>query len=119
MMTAAGLEVATGLVLVSAPALFAALVLGGGLDGIGRTLGRLGGMTLLTLAWVCWPRPGQPTQPALDALLLFSAATVLILLLHAFGEELAGPVLWPAILIHSAMTIMLAQARRSGRGPLD
>lgn len=41
-MAAAGLEVATGLALVVAPSLFAILVLGGDLDGIGRTVGRLG-----------------------------------------------------------------------------
>lgn len=114
-MAAAGLEVATGLALVVAPSLFAILVLGGDLDGIGRTVGRLGGATLLALAWACWPRPGQPARPGLDALLLFSAATVLILLAHALTGGSAGPMLWPALLIHSIMIIVLARADRSAR----
>lgn len=118
---AAAIEVATGLVLISFPSAFTRLVLGAELDPPGQALGRFAGLALLALALACWPGAvaGSGTAAALRALLAFNVLVASYLLYLAIGGELVGVLLWPAVVLHAVVAIVLACAwlgtSRSGR----
>ena len=106
---AAGIEVVTGLVLIIRPSLFGWLLFGAGFSTPGQALGRLAGFSLLALALACWPRQGVDRRVAAQALILFSVLTVIYLVYLGIVRGLAGPLLWPAVALHAAMTIMLVR----------
>jgi hypothetical protein len=68
---AAIVEVATGLVLVSQPALFVRLLFGVEMSGAGLALGRLAGFGLFSLGLACWSLR-TPTLAALRAMLIYN-----------------------------------------------
>ncbi len=109
---AAAIEVGTGLILVSFPSLFVWLLLGVELSEPGQIVGRLAGLTLLALALACWPSAGtESARPSsLRALLIFSALLALYLIYLGIGGRFVGPILWPAVVLHSVVAIALARA---------
>jgi hypothetical protein len=69
---AAGVEVATALVLIIRPSLCAWLLFGAEFLAPGQALGRLAGFALLPLAMACWPPAnGQSRAPRGAIALLF------------------------------------------------
>jgi hypothetical protein len=104
---AAGIEVATGVVLIIRPALSGWLLFGAELSAAGQALGRLTGFTLLSLALACWPGLGAERRSAVRALLIFSLLSAIFLVYLGVGSELVGPLLWPAAAVHAALTIIL------------
>jgi hypothetical protein len=118
---AAAIEAITGLVLISFPSVFVRLLLGAELSYAGQALGRLAGVALLALVLACWPGAGAESRPtsALRALLAFSVLTAIYLTYLGSGSRFAGPLLWPAVILHSVVAISLARAwlknSRSGR----
>ncbi len=109
---AAAVEAGTGLVLVSFPSLFVRLLLGVELSESGQIVGRLAGFTLIALVLACWPRAGAEGAAAssLRALLLLSVLVALYLVYLGIGGSLVGPLLWPAVVLHSVVAIVLARA---------
>jgi hypothetical protein len=109
---AAAIEAGTGLVLISAPSLFARLLLGVELSEPGQIVGRLAGFALLALVLACWPRGGTEGAAAssLQALLVFSVLVALYLVYLGIDGGFAGPLLWPAVVLHSVVAIVLARA---------
>jgi hypothetical protein len=109
---AAAIEVGTALVLVSFPSLFARLILGAELSAPGQAVGRLAGFALIALVLACWPRAGEESASAasLRALLVFSVLVALYLAYLGIGGGFPGPLLWPAVVMHSAVAIVLARA---------
>lgn len=106
---AAGVEVATGLVLVIRPSMFVWLLFGAEMSGGGQALGRLTGFALLALALACWPGGGADVRSALRALLVFSLLVTLYLAYLGIAGALAGILLWPAVALHAALTILLGR----------
>jgi hypothetical protein len=113
---AAGVEVVTGLVLVIRPSVFGVLVFGAAFSPPGQALGRLAGFALLGLAWACWPRQGtaEASRSALTALFGFSVLTAVYLVYLGIFKHLAGPLLWPATVLHLVIAILLARASLAG-----
>jgi hypothetical protein len=109
---AAAIEAGTGLVLVSFPSLFVRLLLGAELPELGQIVGRLAGFALIALVLACWPRAGTEGTAAssLRALLVFSVLVALYLIYLGIGGRFVGPILWPAVVLHSAVAIVLARA---------
>ena len=105
---AAGVEVPTGLVLIIRPTLFVWLLFGTELSRGGQALGRLAGFALLALALACWPGRGAASGsvPALRALLVLSLLTTMYLVYLGVGERV-GTLLWPAAILHAALTVLL------------
>ena len=109
---AAAIEAGTVLVLISFPSLFVWLLLGVELCEPGRIVGRLAGFALIALVLACWPRGGSEgaASPSLRALLVFSVLVALYLVYLGIGSSFVGPLLWPAVVLHSVVAIVLARA---------
>ena len=116
-MLAAGVEVATGAVLIAAPSLFGMLLFGGELGTEGRAVARLGGIALLSLVAAVWPLGGTAAASALRAMLLFSAACALYLVFLGLRAETVGVILWPAAIAHGGLGALLARAKPEGGNP--
>ena len=99
-------EAATGLALLIAPALVAQLLLGEGLAGVAIPVARVAGIALAALAIACWP------GPPLLGMLTYSTAVALYLAYLGFAGGLAGVLLWPAVVLHVVLSILLGRAWR-------
>ncbi|MGZ3499502.1 MAG: hypothetical protein ACXWNJ_15735 [Vulcanimicrobiaceae bacterium] len=110
---AAAVEAVTGLVLIINPSLVVWLLWSADLSEAGRALGRVAGFSLLALGLACWPGElVSPMRAATRGLLTYNVlATVLFLYLGVRGE-LVGPLLWPALVFHAALAILLIRSAR-------
>ena len=103
-------EGATGLALVIVPSLVGKLLLGAELTGIAAIVARVAGIALVGLSVACWP--GTP----LIGMLTYSAAVTLYLAYVGFAGGLNGILLWPAVILHVILTVLLLWATTSDRG---
>ena len=115
---AAVLEAATGLALMIHPPLVTRLLLGEGVSGAGMALGRVAGFALLGLGLACWPGldSAAANTPALRALLSYNLLATVYLGYLGIGGQWVGSLLWPAVVIHAVLTILLARAWRAAVG---
>ena len=98
-------EVATGLALLVVPSLVGRLLLGAELTGAAIPVARVTGIALIALGVACWPG-----ATALCGMLTYSALTTVYLGYLATGGEWVGPLLWPAVALHTVLTVLLARA---------
>jgi hypothetical protein len=96
---AAVCEAATGAALLVAPSLVGRLLLGEELIGIAIPVARVLGIALIAFGVACWP------GPPLIGMLAYSAAVTLYLAYLGFAGGFSGILLWPAVVLHMAMTI--------------
>jgi len=99
-------EAATGAALLIAPSL-AQLLLGEQLAGLAIPVARVAGLALIGLAIACWPGP-----PA-AGILAYSAMATLYLAYLGLAAGLTGILLWPAVILHLLVTVLLARSLRS------
>jgi hypothetical protein len=97
-------EAATGLALVIAPSLVARLLLGEELSGIAVPVARVAGIALIALGVACWP------GMALVGMLTYSVAVTGYLAYLGFTGVSTGILLWPAVILHVILTVLLARA---------
>ena len=102
-------ELATGLALLLAPSLVGQLLLGTALSGISLIVARVAGIALIGLGIACWPGP-----PRLG-MLIYSAAVALYLAFIGLTEATAGMLLWPAVVLHMVLTVLLIQHQFSNK----
>ena len=100
-------EAATGLALLIAPSLVGQLLLGEPLAGVAVPVARVAGIALIGLGLACWP------GPPLIGLLTYSAAVTLYLAYLGLAGGFGGVLLWPAVLLHLLLTVLLARSSRS------
>ena len=98
-------EVATGVALVVVPSLVGRLLLGQELAGVAIPLARVLGIALIALGVASWPG-----RTALCGMLTYSALATGYLAWLGIRGEWVGPLLWPAVVLHAAMTFLLARA---------
>ncbi len=96
-------EGATGLALLIVPSIVGRVLLGQELTGVAVAVARVAGIALVGLAVGCWP------GPAAVGMLLYSSA-VAAYLAHLGLAGQAGPLLWPAVVVHVALTALLIRA---------
>jgi hypothetical protein len=103
------IEAATGLGLITVPAVVVRLLLGSELLGAGIPLGRLTGVALLTLGIVCWLASSDTQSCAargiVTAMTLYNIGAVLILACAGLQLPIVGIGLWPAVILHAAMAV--------------
>lgn len=102
---AAAGEAVTGLVLLVYPPIVIKLLFGVQMVGAGAVMSRFTGITLIALGVACWPG-----STALCGMLTYSALATLYLLYLGFRGEWVGPLLWPAVVLHAVLTLLLARA---------
>ena len=101
-------EAATGLALLAYPRVVVRLLLGAEIVGIGDVVSRFGGIGLIGLGVACWPN-GSNRQP-LQGMVIYGALAALYLAYIGVSGQ-GGVLLWPAVVIHALLIILLLRAR--------
>jgi hypothetical protein len=111
-MTAAGVEAATGLALIIDPGIVSRLLLGEDLSGAGIALGRVAGFGFVALGLACWPPRdvGPAVARTLQALLTYNVLVTIYLVCLGIGGTLVGSLLWPAAALHLSLSLLVAHA---------
>jgi hypothetical protein len=99
------IEAATGVALIAAPSLVGRLLLGTELTGVSIPVARVTGIALIALGVGCWPG-----STALCGMLTYSALVTLYLAYVGIATAFVGILLWPAVVLHSILTALLARA---------
>jgi hypothetical protein len=102
-------EAATGLALLIVPSLVGRLLLGEELSGIAVPVARVAGIALISLGVACWP------GGALAGMLIYSTAITMYLAYLGLTSASTGMLLWPAVVLHVILTVLLARAAVGGR----
>jgi hypothetical protein len=104
LMLAAVAEAATGMALLVLPSLVGRLLLGEELAGVAIAVARVAGIALIALGIACWP--GTPRI----GMMSYSGAVTLYLAYLGFAVGSSGVLLWPAVVLHAALTALLARS---------
>ena len=104
---AAVIEAVTGIALLVSPATVANLLLGADLAVAGIAVGRVAGIALLSLGLGCWlSRRDLNKTATLAAMLTYNLLVTAYLVYLGLAGALVGILLWPAIAIHAALTLL-------------
>ena len=98
---AATIEAATGLALLIVPSFVAQLLLGEELTTAAVPVARVVGIALIALAIACWP------GPPIVGMLIYSTVVALYLAYLGFAGTFTGVLLWPAVVLHLILTMLL------------
>jgi hypothetical protein len=101
---AAAGEVLTGLALIIVPTLIGQLLLGEELAGTAVPIARVAGTALIGLGIACWPGPPQV------GMLIYSTVVTLYLAYLGLVDGVGGFLLWPAVVLHLVLSVLLAHA---------
>ena len=96
-------EAATGWALLIVPSVAAQLLLGDTLVRIAIPVARVLGIALIALGIACWP------GPPVFGMLIYCASVTLYLAYLGIAGGFTGILLWPAIALHVALTILLGR----------
>jgi hypothetical protein len=118
--TTAAVEAGTGLALLIVPALVLQLLLGvASASPTVLLVGRVVGAALLIFGAAAWrlrQSRGARSQTGLLYLMLAYNVGIAIVLAAAYGlKGLSGILLWPVVLLHSAMAVWCLYELRAGR----
>jgi hypothetical protein len=106
---AAVIEMVTGLVLMVDPVIVPKLLLGVDISGAAILLGRCFGITLLALGLACWPtrRSDESGSPAFLGMLIYNVLIALYLGYLGAFRQMGGLLLWPGVVLHAVMALLL------------
>jgi hypothetical protein len=108
---AASIEAATGAALIVDPRIVTQLLLGVEISGAAIAVGRVAGVGLLALGLACWPSTdARDAARPRRALLTFNVLITLYLLFLGIRGEWVGRLLWPAVVLHAVLTVLLTRA---------
>jgi hypothetical protein len=102
-------EAAIGLALLIVPALVGKLLLGTELTGVAISVARVAGIALIALGVACWP------GPALAGMTTYSALATVYLAYLAVEGKMVGKLLWPAVVLHAVLTLLLGRVLSAKR----
>ena len=109
---AAIIEVATGMALLIVPSLIGRLLFGAEFTGIVIPVARVLGIALLALGVCCWPG-----STALCGMLTYGALVTVYLAYLSLVRGFTGILLWPAVVVHAILTLLLTRAWFQSRKP--
>jgi hypothetical protein len=90
--------------LLLAPSLVGRVLFGSELAGVAAAVARVTGIALIGLGVACWP------GPPLLGMLIYSTAVTLYLSYCGLAGGLTGSLLWPAVILHAALSGLLGRA---------
>jgi hypothetical protein len=103
------LEAVTGLALLAVPSIVVRLLLGAEISGASIPLGRVAGAALFALGVACWlakyDEQSCAARGLVTAMVLYNLGTVVILGAAGIRSQSVGVALWPAVILHAAMTV--------------
>jgi hypothetical protein len=102
---AAVAEVATGMALLIFPSLVGWLLFGAEFTGVANPAARVTGIALLALGVGC-----LPGSTALCGMLTYSTLATLYLAYLGVIGGWVGPLLWPAVVVHAVLTVLLGRS---------
>ena len=105
-------EAATGLALLVYPSIVVRLLLGAEIVGVGDVMSRLAGIALIGLGVACGP--GSSASRPLHGMVTYGMLAALCLVYAGVRGQSVGVLLWPAVVVHVVLVILLVGAR-SGR----
>jgi len=108
----AAAEAGTGLLLLAWPSLVVRLLFGADIRGIGVVMSRIAGIALIGLGVACWP--GNSAVQQLYGMLAYSTLAMLYFIIVGHGGQ-AGILLWPAVIVHAGLAILLVWAHSTQR----
>ena len=108
LLLAALAEAGTGVILLAYPPIVVRLLFGVEIVGAGTIMSRLAGAALIGLGTACWPR-NSAFQP-LNGMLTYSTLAMLYLTYIGIRGEFGGLLLWPAVVAHGILVVLLARA---------
>jgi hypothetical protein len=111
------IEAGAGLALLSFPSRAVELLLGAPLESADAlTVARVGGTALLTLGAASWLARGDTQSRAarglVAAMVLYNLGVALVLGAFGIHSERVGIALWPAVVLHTAMTVWCIMSLR-------
>ena len=101
---AAVAEALTGVALLVDPSLVGQVLLGQQLAGVATPAARVAGVALIALGISCWP------ATPLIGMFAYSSVITLYLAYIGFAGEFLGVLLWPVVVLHAILSILLGQA---------
>jgi hypothetical protein len=104
----AAAEAGTGLLLLAWPSIVVRLLFGTEISGTGIIMSRIASIALIGLGVSCWP--GKTGLQPLYGMLAYSTIAMLYLVVVGLGGT-AGILLWPAVLVHAVLVVLLLRAR--------
>ena len=102
-------EAATGIALLAYPPIVIRLLLGAEVIGIGAVVSRFGGIGLIGLGVACWP--SGSSRQALHGMLSYGTLAALYLGYIGVSGQGGGVLLWPAVVAHAVLIILLLGVR--------
>ena len=105
-------EAGTGLLLLVWPAIVVRLLFGAEISDAGVIMSRIAGIALIGLGTACWPC--NDTLRAFYGMVTYSTFAMLYLIIVGLGGQ-AGILLWPAVIVHAGLAILLVWAHSKQR----
>ena len=101
-------EAATGVAVLIAPSIVGKLLFGAELTGVAVNMGRVAGIALIGLGVACWPGPPR------IGMLTYGVLVTLYLAYEGFTGGSVGNLLWPAVVVHVILAVLLTRTSASG-----
>jgi hypothetical protein len=87
-------------------------------DGLSVIMSRIAGVAIIGLGVACWPSRTGESRQQFYGMLAYSILVMLYLLRIGVRGVLVGPFLWPAVIVHLVLIVLLVfagvKARKSG-----
>ena len=101
-------EVGTGVIVCVVPAFVLKLLVGLDISADGTLLARCFGIALVSLSLACWPgKRVDGGSSAFRAMLTYNALIALYVGYLGVFEHLSGLLLWPAVVLHGIVAVLL------------
>jgi hypothetical protein len=114
---AAWLEIVVGAIFVVAPDIPCILLFDAKPENIGRPLARWVGVSLFALGFACLPlTAGALHRSAVLGLFLYNAGLAVVLAYLGTVTSVHGFLLWPVVILHALIAVMLLPLLLSTRG---
>jgi hypothetical protein len=105
LMLAALAEAGTGVILLAYPPIVVRLLFAAEIVGAGAIMSRLAGIALIGLGAACWPGRG-----AFHGMVTYSVLAMLYLISVGVRGDGVGPLLWPAVVVHAILIVLVGVA---------
>jgi hypothetical protein len=105
---AAAAEAGTGVILLAYPPIVVRLLFATEISGAGLLMSRIAGISLIGLGVSCWP--GNSVFQPLSGMLTYSRLAMLYLIVVVVRGEGVGLLLWPAVVAHAILIVLLIGA---------